>query len=41
MTQRFALVSCILAMVALAGCETVKGASRDVHTGAEAVQNMF
>ncbi|NRP11823.1 MULTISPECIES: entericidin [unclassified Aliiroseovarius] len=41
MTKRFAMMSCLLAMVALAGCETVKGASRDVHSVAETVQGWF
>lgn len=35
------IASCLFALVALSACETVKGVSKDVHTGAEAVQNMF
>ncbi|WP_424943024.1 entericidin, EcnA/B family [Aliiroseovarius crassostreae] len=41
MRTKSLLATCLLALVALSACETVKGASRDVHSGAEAVQNMF
>lgn len=40
MRKQFALASC-LALALLAGCETVKGVSKDVHSGAETVQGWF
>ncbi len=40
MKKRFVLASC-LALMVLTGCETVKGVSKDVHSGAETVQGWF
>lgn len=41
MNRKLALMSCILALFALSGCETVKGVARDVEHGADTVQGWF